>query len=79
MIYDFHIFSIDKTCSPYKFVDILMVEILKVVEKCKIYQIKVPKKSGSCAFDKKIFPCGCNLPNFEDLPWGCQGDGNTWN
>ena len=79
MIYDFHIFSIHKICSPTKFVDILMVEILKVVDSVKFIKIKVPRKSGSCAFDKKIFPCGCNLPNFEDLPWGCQGDGNTWN
>ena len=45
-------------CSPYKFVDILMTEILKVVEKWKIYQNK-----------------GRDLPNFEDLPQGCQGGG----
>ena len=75
----FTYFQLIKHVLHTRFVDILMVEILKVVVKCKIYQIKVPGKSGSCALDKKIFPCRCNLPNFEDLPRGCQGDGNTWN
>ena len=34
--FDFRIFSVDKY-SPYEFVDILVTENLKVVEKCKIY------------------------------------------
>ena len=43
--YDFHIFSIDKYCYRYQFTDILMIEILKVVEKCKIYiKIKAPSE-----------------------------------
>ena len=32
-------------CSPYKFADILIIVILKVVEKCKIYQNKECQKS----------------------------------
>ena len=32
-------------CYPYEFVDILIIEILKVVEKCKIYQNKGSQES----------------------------------
>ena len=36
----FTYFQLINMCSPYEFVDILMIEILKLVEKCKIYQNK---------------------------------------
>ena len=59
---------------PYKFVDILIIEILKVVEKCKIYQNKGFQESlGAGHLIKKICTGGQDLPNFEDLPQGCKG------
>ena len=33
----FTYFQFINICSPYKFVDILMTEILKMVKKCKIF------------------------------------------
>ena len=64
--------------SPYEFVDIVTTEILKVVEKCKIY-FKKGKPRGQ-AFDKRICPGGRDLPNFENLSRDCPGGGgNVWN
>ena len=55
-----------------------MIEILKLVEKCKIYWF--PRKSEGWALDEKICLGGWDLPNFEGLPWGCvHGDGITGN
>ena len=41
----FTYFELINICSPYRFVDILMTEILKVVEKVKFITIKGPKRS----------------------------------
>ena len=48
-------------CSPYIFVDIQMIEILKVAEKCKIYEIKGPRKARE-TFDR----------TFARVAWICQ-------
>ena len=75
-------FPLIHICYPYHFVDILIIEILKVVEKCKIYQNKASQESLGWAFDKKICTGGQDLPNFENIPQGCQGGGmviNAWN
>ena len=40
----FTYFQLIDIWSPYEFVDILMTEILKVEEKCKIYQNKGPRE-----------------------------------
>ena len=50
----FTYFQLINVCSPYKFVDILMIEIMKLVEKEKIYYNKgFQRKPGAKAFDKK--------------------------
>ena len=42
-------------CSPYKFVDIQMIEIMKLMEKVKFITIKGSQgKLGGKAFDKKM-------------------------
>ena len=50
-----------------------MIEILKVVEKCKIIKIKAPREVWGWTFNKKICNDGQDLPDFEDLCQGCQG------
>ena len=50
----FTYFQLINICSPYKFMDILIIEILKVVEKVKFITIKSPREAWSKAFDKKI-------------------------
>ena len=41
-------------CPQYELVNILMIEILKVVEKCKIYKNKRSREACGWPFDKKI-------------------------
>ena len=52
-----------------------MIEILKVFEKYKIYQLKIkaPMEVWGWTFDKKICTDGQDLPDFEDLSQGSQG------
>ena len=68
-------------CSLYEFVDIhwVRLEILKVVE--NLLKQRVSRKPGDRAFDEKNCPGGRDLTNFENLPRGCVGvgDSNTWN
>ena len=36
----------------------LMTEVLKMVKKCKMYQIRGPRKARPLGFDQKICPGG---------------------
>ena len=45
-----------------------------MVEKCEIYQNK--GSQGSLGLTKNLAG-GQDLPNFEDLPQGCQGGGGS--
>ena len=42
-------------CSPYEFVDILLTEIVKVVEKCEIFQDKGFQRSLGTGHSTKKF------------------------
>ena len=58
-----------------------MTEVLKMVKKCKMYQIRGPRKARPLGFDQKICPGGgARIRQFLKI---CllvaSGDGNAWN
>ena len=52
----FAYFQLINVCSPYKFVDILMIEIMKLVEKVKFVTIKGFKGSLGARHSTKNVP-----------------------
>ena len=52
----FTYFQLINVCSPYKFVDILMIEIMKLVEKVKFITIKGFKGSLGARHSTKNVP-----------------------
>ena len=52
--------------------DNLMIEILKLVEKCKVYQNKESQGSPG-AFDEKVFVGGRDLTTLKIRPPGLPG------
>ena len=74
----FSLYSVDKyICPQYELVNILMIEILKVVEKCKIYQNKRSREACGWPFDKKIAQVAGICQTLEICLRG--GGGNPWN
>ena len=53
----------------------LMIEVLKMVKKCKIYQNRRSQEVWPEEFDQKICSGARNLDVFENLPGGCLGGG----
>ena len=56
MIYDIHTLSVKNTCSLYNFVDVVMIEILKLAEKVKFITIKGPQGSLRAKYLTKNLP-----------------------
>ena len=77
----FTYFQLINICSQYEFVDILMIEILKVVEKCKIYKNKGSQVNLGAGHSTKKIARVARIAKFlrftPGLPGG--GDGNAWN
>ena len=72
----FTYFQLINVCSS---VDILMLEILKVVESAKIYENKGSRGSlGAGHFDTRVCLGGWHMTNVEDLFPGGR-DANAWN
>ena len=79
----FTYFQLINICYPYEFVDtcILMIEILKVVEKCKIYYDKGSQRSlGAGHLTKKVAQVDsiCQILKIYARV-AREGGGNVWN